>query len=77
MIISRFTTISAAAVSVLAATLLASPASAARERAQCTASQMATARRMLSAECGSAAGFANVFCSWYGTVEIYNVECGG
>lgn len=77
MMISRFTTVSAAGVSLLAAVWLAAPAEAS-ERADCTATQLDTARRMLRAECGTGvAGSANVFCSWYGTVEIYNVQCGG
>ena len=78
MVISRLTTISAAVVSVLAATLLASPARASGDRSDCTASQLDTARRMLRAECGTGiAGAADVYCAWYGAVEISNVQCGG
>jgi hypothetical protein len=77
MIISRFTTVSAAGIAALAALLLASPAQATDDRAECTPSQLDTARRMLRAECGTAVtSSANVYCSWYGTVEIYNVQCG-
>jgi len=77
MVISRLTTVSAAVVSVLAATLLASPVRAADDRADCTASQLDTARRMLRAECGTGvAGSADVYCAWYGAVEISNVQCG-
>ena len=77
MIISRFTTISAAGVAALAATLLASPVRAADDRADCTAGQLDTARRMLRAECPtSITASANVYCAWYGAVEISNVECG-
>jgi hypothetical protein len=77
MVISRFTTISAAAVAVLAATLLASPThAAAGERADCTAEQLSTARRMLRAECPySVTASATVYCAWYGAVEISNVQC--
>jgi hypothetical protein len=77
MIISRFTTLSAAGVATLAAVLLAAPVHAAGERAECTASQLDTARRMLRAECPtSVTASATVYCSWYGAVEISNVECG-
>ncbi|MFL5384175.1 MAG: hypothetical protein ACJ8GN_16770 [Longimicrobiaceae bacterium] len=77
MPIPRFTTVSAAVVSVLAATLLASPARATDDRADCSVSQLDTARRMLRAECGTGvAGSASVFCAWYGAVEIYDVQCG-
>jgi hypothetical protein len=76
MVISRFTTFSSAGVAVLAAMVLASPASAS-DRAECTASQMDTARRMLRAECPtSVTASASVFCAWYGAVELSNVECG-
>jgi hypothetical protein len=77
MVISRFTTISAGAVAALAATLLASPVRAAADRAECTAEQRDLARRMLRAECPtSVTASATVYCSWYGAVEISNVECG-
>jgi len=77
MLISRFTTISAAGVSVLAATLLAAPARAtAGDRADCTAEQLSTARRMLRAECPySVTASASVYCAWYGAVEISNIQC--
>lgn len=79
MVFSRFTTISAGAVAVLAATVLASPARATpgKEWAECSASQMETARRMLRAECPTSVWMsASVYCAWYGAVELSNVECG-
>lgn len=78
MIISRLTTISSAGVALVAAALLASPARATPDdHAECTPQQMDTARRMLRAECPtSLQASASVYCSWYGSVEISNVECG-
>ena len=79
MAFSRFTTFSAGAVAVLAATVLASPARATPEMewAECTAAQKETVRRILRAECPtSLTASADVFCAWYGAVEVTNVECG-